>query len=400
MLDDAEEEDGGFPDEVCARAVAELSESATQQSMRHRYMEESYHRMEAIFAGRAVCCGVMRIRNFILPMFLSSMIVLGQTTALPTDPQAQLAEAQQKLQHGQLAAAIALLQPLANATPPVKGAAHELGVAYYRAGKLTDALQAFTQAEKEDPNDMESIQLHGLTLYRLGRPADAIPFLQRVRQWMPNADADANHVLGLCYLNSQQYDNARKTFAEQYGVPPDSGAAYLFLGNMLMQANLPELAKNAAMQALKVTPQLPLAHFMIGEVDLFKSDVNGALEEFEQERAINPTYSAIYDRLGDVYIHMGKYQEAQEALAKSLSLDTSSTGSFILMGKVLLLRGDAQTASLYLRHAEKMDPNNYITHALLSQAYRKMGDEENAKREVDLVSKIHAADRLTLQPAK
>lgn len=328
------------------------------------------------------------------------MIVLGQTTSAPRSPQDQLAEAQQKLQGAQPAAAIALLQPLANATPPVKGASHELGVAYYRTGKLTDALQALTQAEKEDPNDMESIQLHGLTLYRLGRPADAIPYLKRVRQWMPNADADANHVLGLCYLNAQQYDEARRTFAEQFGVPADSGAAYLFLGNMLMQANLPEQAKTAAMEALKVTPQLPLAHFMIGEVDLFKSDENGALQEFEQERVMNPGYPATYDRLGDVYIHLGKYQEAQEALTKALSLDTSSTGPFILMGKVLLLRGDAQTASMYLRHAEKMDPNNYMTHALLSQAYRKMGDEENAKREVDLVSKIHAAERLTLQPAQ
>ncbi|MGC1869731.1 MAG: tetratricopeptide repeat protein [Acidobacteriaceae bacterium] len=342
----------------------------------------------------------MRIRNFIFPLFLSSVFALAQSTTPPKSPQDQLAEAQQKLQSGQPAAAIALLKPLADATPPVKGAAHELGVAYYRTGKLIDALQAFTQAEKEDPNDMESVQLLGLTLYRLGRPAEAIPYLKRVREWMPNADADANHVLGLCYLNSQQYDEARKTFAEQYDVPPDSGAAYLLLGNMLMQANLPELARNAAMQALKITPRLPLAHFMIGEVDLFKSDVNGALQEFEQERAINPAYPATYGRLGDVYIHLGKYQEAQEALTKALSLDTSSTGPFILMGKALLLRGDAQTASMYLRHAEKMDPNNYITHALLSQAYRKMGDEQDAKREVDLVEEIHDAQRLSLQPAQ
>jgi tetratricopeptide (TPR) repeat protein len=342
----------------------------------------------------------MRLLLCVLTLWLSSLAAVGQTTAAPRNSQDQLADAQQKLQHGQPAAAIALLQPLASATPAVKGAAHELGVAYYRTGKLTDALQAFTQAEREDPNDMESVQLHGLTLYRLGRPADAIPYLQRVRQWMPNADADANHVLGLCYLNSQQYDAARKTFAEQYGVPADSGAAYLFLGNMLMQANLPEQARTAALQALKVAPQLPLAHFMIGEVDLFKSDVSGALQEFEQERTINPAYPATYDRLGDVYIHMGKYQEAQESLTRALSLDTSSTGPFILMGKVLLARGDAPTASMYLRHAEKMDANNYMIHALLSQAYRKMGDEENAKREVDLVSKIHAADRLTIQPAQ
>ena len=40
--------------------------------------------------------------------------------------------------------------------------------------------------------------MRGLTLYRLGQPAAAIPYLERVRQWMPNANADANHVLGLC----------------------------------------------------------------------------------------------------------------------------------------------------------------------------------------------------------
>lgn len=326
------------------------------------------------------------------------MVAFGQATSSPSAAQSQLAEAQQKLERGQTTAAIALLQPLVSADPPVKGAAHELGLAYYRTGKLLEALQTFTQAEKEDPNDMESVQLHGLTLYRLGRPAAAIPYLKKVRQWMPNADADANHVLGLCYLNSRQYDEARKTFAEQYGVAPDSGAAYLLLGNMLMQANLPELARTAADQALQLTPNLPLAHFMIGEVDLFKSDADGALREFDRERSINPAYPESYDRLGDVYTRLGKYQQAQEALTRALSLDTSSTGPFILMGKVLLRRNDPQTAAMYLRHAEKMDPNNYMTHTLLSQAYRSLGNEEAAEHEIDIASKIHASDQLKLQP--
>ena len=156
--------------------------------------------------------------------------MLGQTTAPPKNPQDQLADAQQKLEHGQPAAAIALLQPLAGATPAVKGAAHELGVAYYRTGRLTDALQAFTQAEREDPNDMESVQLHGLTLYRLGRPADAIPYLQRVRQWMPNADADANHVLGLCSSQEQSLldELASPNFQTDWGTRSTSTASSVF----------------------------------------------------------------------------------------------------------------------------------------------------------------------------
>ena len=153
-----------------------------------------------------------------------------------------------------------------------------------------------------------------------------------------------------------------------------------------MQADLPELAAQDAHKALEISPQLPQAHFMLGEVYLYKSDVAHALEEFEQERAINPASSAVYDRLGDVYTRTGQYQQAEEALTRAISLDVSSTGPFIQMGKVFLRRNDPQSAAIYLQHAEKMDPANYITHTLLGQAYRGLGKEEDAKRELDIAS--------------
>ena len=280
---------------------------------------------------------------------------------------------------------------------PTATASRDQGIADYRAGKLIAAEQEFAQAMTQDPKDVESIQMRGLTLYRLGRPADAIPYLERVRQWMPNANADANHVLGLCYMNARRYDDARGAFAAQYGVAADSAAAYLLAGSMLMQADLPELAAQDAQKALTISPNLPSAHFMLGEVYLYKSDVAHALEQFEQERAINPASSAVYDRLGDVYTRMGQYEQAQEALTRAISLDVSSTGPFIQMGKVFLRRSDPQTAAMYLQHAEKMDPGNYVTHTLLGQAYRALGKEDEAKRELDAASQIHASSQLKLQ---
>jgi tetratricopeptide (TPR) repeat protein len=315
--------------------------------------------------------------------------------------EATLAAAHQKLAHGDAQEATALLEKLAATPgPPAKGIQHDLGIAYYRTGKLLSAEQAFARAISEDPNDLESVQMRGLTLYRLGRPAAAIPFLERVRQWTPNANADANYVLGLCYLNSNRFDDARLAFANQFAVSPSSGAAYLLLGKMLMQANLPEAAAEATKKALELTPKLPLAHLLLGEFYLFKSDVAQALREFEQERDINPSNPAVYDRLGDVYTRSGQYQQAQEALSKAISLDTSSTGPFILMGKVLLRRNDPQTSLLYLQHAEKMDPGNYMTHSLLGQAYRGLGREEEAKREAETASKIHSDEQLKLQPVE
>jgi tetratricopeptide (TPR) repeat protein len=327
----------------------------------------------------------------------------GTVKAAPPEPsvEATLAAAHEKLEHGDPQEAIAMLEKLAATSgASATGVQHELGIAYYRTGKLLSAEQAFARATDEDPKDMESVQMRGLSLYRLGRPEAAIPFLERVRQWTPNANADANYVLGLCYLNSQRFDDARLAFANQFAVSPNSGPAYLLLGKMLMQANLPEAAAEAAKKALALTPKLPFAHLLLGEFYLFKSDTEQALREFEQEREINPANPTVYDRLGDVYTRSGQYQQAQEALAKAISLDTSSTGPFIQMGKVLLRRNDPQTSLLYLQHAEKMDPGNYITHTLLGQAYRGLGRGEEAKKEIDIASKIHAAEQLKLQPAQ
>ncbi len=337
----------------------------------------------------------MRPFVFVTVLFIATLLGFAQAQQ---SSQPSLAEAQNFLRQGKSAEAFSILRQLAAQQPPVKGVQHILGIAYYRTGKLIEAQKAFDMAIKEDPNDLESVQMQGLTLYRLGRPAEAISYLSRVRQWMPNANADSNYVLGLCYMTAGQYDNAREAFATEFSVAPNSASAYLLLATMLMNANLPEFALEQAAKAVQLYPALPLAHFTLGEVYLYKGDIEHATLEFEQERRINPSYAATYDRLGDVYSRTGKLREAQEALTKAISLDRTSTGPFIQMGKVLLRRDDPQTAILYLKHGEKMDPANFLTHSLLAQAYHRVGLEDEAKQEAALASKAHSENELQLQP--
>ena len=126
-------------------------------------------------------------------------------SAPANDASSVQAHAMEHLDHGKSAEAIASLEALANAHPDQKGLQHDLGLAYYRTGKLVEARKAFERAIAANPKDLESVQLEGLTLYRLGQPEAAIPYLQRVREFSPNANADASHVLGLCYLNSREF---------------------------------------------------------------------------------------------------------------------------------------------------------------------------------------------------
>jgi predicted Zn-dependent protease len=337
----------------------------------------------------------MRASVLVTALLATTLSVFGQTSH---PPPSSLADAENLLHQGKNAEAFVILQQLATAQPPVKGVQHILGIAYYRTGKLVEAQKAFDAAIKENSNDLESVQMMGLTLYRLGHPAEAIPYLARVHQWMPNANADSNYVLGLCYMTAGKYDDAREAFATEFGVAPESASAYLLLATMLMNANLPEFAVEQAAKAVQISPTLPLAHFILGQVYLYKGDIEHATLEFEAERRINPSYAATYDRLGDVYSRTGKLQEAQEALTKAISLDRTSTGPFIQMGKVLLRRDDPQTALMYLKHAEKMDPGNFLTHSLLAQAYHRVGLEDEAKQETALASKAHSEHELKLQP--
>jgi tetratricopeptide (TPR) repeat protein len=338
----------------------------------------------------------MRPVGILVLLLLSVSASVAQLPA--TTPADNLAKAHEDLQHDRADEAIALLQQMAATQPAPKGVERELGLAYYRTGKLAEADQAFRQAMTQDPEDVESVQMEGLTLYRLNQPAAAIPYLERVRQWTPNAGTDANYVLGLCYLKANRYDDARRSFATQFGEPPESGAAWLLLATMLQRSNLPLQAAQEAQKALDMDPNLPLAHLLLGEVALLNSNLDEAKKEFSAEQRINPGNPVVYERMGDAYLRTGNLDLAQQSLTRALALDMSSTAPFILMGRVLLRRQDARTAIMYLKHAEKMDPGNYITHAFLAQAYSLAGQEDEAKRENDLAAKSQPGSEGALGP--
>ncbi len=161
----------------------------------------------------------------LLPSVLALLIgypLLSQAPPAQTQEDS-LAKAHASLERDKPEEALAILQSLTTAQPPVKGLQHELGIVYYRTGKLVEAQHAFANAIEQDAADHESVQMEGLVLYRLGQPGAAIPYLERVRQWMPSANADATYVLGLCYLNARRYDDARASFAAQYGEAADFG---------------------------------------------------------------------------------------------------------------------------------------------------------------------------------
>jgi tetratricopeptide (TPR) repeat protein len=311
----------------------------------------------------------------------------------------ELSESKTLIDQGKYDEAIQNLSVLSVANPQTRGIQHQLAVAYYRKGDFPKAENAFTKAVHENPNDHEAVQLLGLSLYQLGRPAEAIGYLKQAQSWIGETNVQGAYVLGLCYIQTQKYDEARKSFATMYNVPTESAAAHLFLARMLLRQGYDPVAEQNALQAATIDPKLPLVHYLLGEFYLYKSNVAKAVDEFEEERKMNPAYAPTYDRLGDSYSRLGKYDDAERVLQSAILLDATSTGPYILMGKVLNKKKDYPLAASYLQKAIKMDPSNYISHHLMGEAYRGLGRPVDADRELKRAQELQSATEPKLDNA-
>ena len=298
------------------------------------------------------------------------------------------AAARKLSQQGKYDEAIALLQPMAARTPKPSGVSKELGTVYYKKGDYLKAADYLKQSMADDPNDQETVQLLGLSYYLSGRPAEAIPYLEKVQAWYPRANVDAAYILGISYIQAQDYPQARRAFAKMFDVSPDSGASYLITARMLFRQEFIPIAEDYSQKAITADPKLPLAHQLLGEIHLFTSKIPEAINDFQQELAINPAYPPALYKLADAYSRVQKYDEAERLLQRSIWLDPSSTGPYILMGKVLQKKGEPVLAIRTLQRAATMDPNNPITHHLLGQAYRDIGKNDEAEQELKVAEQL------------
>ncbi len=330
----------------------------------------------------------------------SSQAQATARVSTPDAPTTRVAELRKLIASGHDKEAVEQAEALRVQQPQMAGLDLAEGDALYDLGRLVEAEAAYGRALALDPHDQAAAQMRGLTLFRLGRPKEAVPLLETNHAAGAQAKADPTYVLALCYMDTLRYDDARRAFAAQYGFAPESAPAYLVTARMLLRREFKPIAKAYAEKALSLRADLPGAHELLGELALGQNHLDEAEAEFSRERDIDPLEGVVYERLGDAYTRSGKYTDAARVLQQAVLLEPNATGPYILLGKVLLKEGQPVGAMTFLQKAEAMDPANYMTHNLLAQAYRTVGRSAEASREVALTEKTQAQDEPRLAAPK
>jgi tetratricopeptide (TPR) repeat protein len=342
----------------------------------------------------------MRISSCRLPAVLlagalCALTAQGQaaprTPAQPQNNSSIVTQAQSLLDAGQLDSAIEMLSVASRFKSNDVQVKYLLGLAYYRKSDYRRAIEHLTGVVAQTPESSrqyrEQVQILGLSHYLLGHIKEAIPYLEQLNRWWPDSTEIA-YALGLSYIHTRNTERSRETFAHMFNLPAASASAYLVNAQMMVRQQFEELAEKELEKAVELDPRLPQANFLLGEMYIYHAKVEQGIALLQKEIALNPAFGMAYYRLGEAYTRQLKWNEAIGPLQKSIWLNPYFSGPYIVLGKVYLKKNDPANAENMLRHAVRMDPNNFSAHHLLAQVLQRSSRMDEAKREFEIAERL------------
>lgn len=266
-----------------------------------------------------------------------------------------------------------------------------LGDVYYalaasdgaRQAAFGDAVTRYQEAVALDDRSARLQYKLGLALYRSGQVPEAGAALRRALDLDPQF-AEAHYALGLCLRAGRRTDDAAKAMERAVAIAPALLPAREELADIYGSARRYDarLAHLEALAALQPSPareaQLALAYARAGQFDR-------AIAQLARATTRYPDDPRVYLTLGRLWLERAEdggrveLNKALEALENGVGGDSSSE-AMALLGRALLLAGDAVRAEAILRQATQRFPVAPAAFLDLAEAARRRGHDALAER--------------------
>ena len=324
-------------------------------------------------------------------------------------------------------------------TEPSPELRSNLGVMLYLAGRDREALTQFKLALGEKPSLIASDLFAGLSLLRLGRPREALPFLNKAAIGDPKA-AEPQLALGQASLANRQLKLAQDCYRRATELEPGNAEAWYGLGitsrglaeRGLKQASAAGVrgeaieqspqgldakkelaeAQHAMSRAVEIDPDNVKAHMMLAES--FRSagqkdksvaeydailhshpnftpaligkantywkfaEVDEAMETIEKVRRLAPDDPEANGILADLLVTRKRYAEAKPLASKALAQRPDFSFVRVALAKIDMEAGNDREAVQELQKAVPDDLDG-AWYYLLGRAFRKLGREPEAQ---------------------
>ena len=180
---------------------------------------------------------------------------------------------------------------------------NNLGLVYFKKGRLDEANQRFRRALEINPNLAEGYYNLGVNAGRQGEFAKAIEHLRKAIEYRHDY-AEAHYNLAVAHIKQRDLKGAVEPLKQTVTVKPDHAEAHYMLGNIYLQQQKLELAETHLRNAISTRVDYVEAYTQLGVLLAHHGRLQEAHEQFQRGLRLRPGDRALQQHLARVQTKM------------------------------------------------------------------------------------------------
>ena len=339
-------------------------------------------------------------------------------------------KAQQAIASGRFDVAEAAYVELAKLEPNVPELYANLGVVYFKEGKLDAAIDTLRHALRLKPSLGRAKVLLAICLEESGRSVEALPGLEA--GFHSASEPQVKRQCGLELLRAytalhHDADAVETSLALNKAYPDDPEVLYQtgkIYGNFtyitmeklrdkapdsvwMLEAKAEahesekqyDLALLSFENVLRVEPRRPGVHYRMGRVYLARfeqardpKDRDQAADQFRAELAVDPLNSNAAYELAQIDYDLGNLDQARQQFESLIERRPEFEQARVGLAGILIETQKPGEAAIELKRAIELDPNDEVAWYRLARTFRLTGDLQGQKKAMAEFQRLHALE--------
>jgi len=240
-----------------------------------------------------------------------------------------------------------------------------LGVYYFKAGQYEQAQPLFEQILNTRPNHSKANEFMGNLTFNAGQYETAAVYYQRAIS--NNNPPYSYYGLGRSLQKLENYSGAYQAYEQAVTRDPRFGEAYRYLGEVALRVGQRDVAFESLQLAIQyneaVAETYSLLCLLYSERELY----DDALATCNQAVSLDPENGRYVGRFAHVLNQMGNHTDAVQVGLVATQLAPDESLGFRALGDAYRLLGDADNARTAYQQALAIFPNNALALEGLAQ---------------------------------
>ncbi len=288
-----------------------------------------------------------------------------------------------------------------------------LGAATYRQCKFwKDGITLFTHAISVTTNNHFALNNLGSVLADSGRHAEALTYLQKALQLLPDQiairiniarslaalgrledamvqyrwmetriprDPELHKRMGDILLENGRADEAVKEYSQAVELDSTNGSLRRKLAGAYLEEGLPEAARDQCTIALQLDTVDPAIHRILGIIEMDAGERGSAMHEFNAALAADSNDADSYNFRGLLFERRGEIDNAVADYRHALFHNPDHWNAHYNLGTLLAQKNDLQEAEVHLRRAAELNPGSPDVRVNLGRLFMMRNDPQEAE---------------------